>query len=256
MSQMSSKYSYFASDFHLGFDEMHKSRDREEVIVSWLKSIQANAKSVFLVGDIFDYWFEYKYVIPKGYSRMFGQLAEMCDEGIDIHFFKGNHDMWVFEYFEKEIGLKIHDNYYKTTLDKKVFYITHGDGLGEGDRTYTLIKKILRNTFAQWVFSCLHPSLGIPLMKKMSNRSRKNEKPSSQQEAHDSIVNYAEELSKFKPIDYFICGHHHNSMIKLLSNQKTHYCNLGDWIQQYTYAVWNGEILEMKKYVMPAIKPS
>jgi len=212
---------YFASDFHLGVDFDFSSRQRETMIVAWLKSIRDKATTIYLVGDIFDYWYEYKEVVPKGGIRLLGTLADLVDQGIDIHYFKGNHDMWLFDYFEKEIGLQIHDHYYQAVHSDRLFHITHGDGLGHGDQSYKMIKKVLRNKTAQALFAMLD---------------------------QNTIIEYADTLSKKSEIDYFIAGHRHHPKLQVLSNNKTLYCNLGDWMTHFTYAQWDGDTLKIEEY--------
>jgi len=239
---------YFASDFHLGVDFDFSSRQRETMIVAWLKSIRDKATTIYLVGDIFDYWYEYKEVVPKGGIRLLGTLADLVDQGIDIHYFKGNHDMWLFDYFEKEIGLQIHDHYYQAVHSDRLFHITHGDGLGHGDQSYKMIKKVLRNKTAQALFAMLHPSIGLPLMKMMSRRSRSKEQKQGPDLDQNTIIEYADTLSKKSEIDYFIAGHRHHPKLQVLSNNKTLYCNLGDWMTHFTYAQWDGDTLKIEEY--------
>lgn len=238
---------FFASDFHLGVDLNMTSKDRERIIVQWLDAISLEAKAVYLVGDVFDLWFEYKSVVPKGYIRLLATLAKMVEEGIEIHFSKGNHDMWVFDYFQNEIGINVHDGPITPTIDGKNFLITHGDGLGKGDTAYKLIKGILRNPIAQKLFSLIHPTLGLKLMSISSNTSRK--KGQAEPAIHQSrIIQHAEECSKVQSLDYFICGHFHYPQILTLSNDQTKYCNLGDWISHFSYAVWDGQELQLKEF--------
>jgi len=155
------KYLYFASDLHLGAPNALQSIQREKAFIAWLNYIQPTAKAIYLLGDVFDFWFEYKTVVPKGYTRLFGKLAELSDTGIEIHFFKGNHDMWVLDYFEKELGLQIHSNELTFEWANKRFYLHHGDGLGPGDYKYKFLKQIFRSPICQWLFARLHPNFGI-----------------------------------------------------------------------------------------------
>jgi len=237
---------YFASDFHLGVDLAITSKTRERIVVSWLESIRSDAKTIYLVGDIFDYWFEYKKVIPKGYVRLFGKLAELSDEGIDIHYFKGNHDMWIYTYFQEELGLIVHDHEVIHQIDGASFFVAHGDGLGKGDNYYKFIKSILRNRVAQWLYSIIHPTIGLPLMQIMSGRSRHHTGQSVVE--YDNIKSYAEVICNEKNIDFFISGHNHNPIQEVLSNGSSVYCNLGDWMSYFTYARWNGKKLKLEKY--------
>ncbi|MEY3126740.1 MAG: hypothetical protein RL273_893, partial [Bacteroidota bacterium] len=160
MSETNKKYTYFASDFHLGAPNGAESLQREKEIVAWLTSIESSANCIYLVGDIFDFWFEYKHVIPKGFSRLQGKIAALTDNGIPVHFFYGNHDMWMFEYFKKELGVEIHSDDIQVSIGTKKLFIAHGDGLGKGDKGYKFIKKIFRSSFCQWIFARLHPNFG------------------------------------------------------------------------------------------------
>ncbi|NCA21853.1 MAG: UDP-2,3-diacylglucosamine diphosphatase, partial [Crocinitomicaceae bacterium] len=155
------KYTYFASDFHLGAPNDEKSRIREKRIVAWLNEIESSAKEIFLVGDVFDFWFEYKHAVPRGFTRLLGKISQLTDKGIPVHFFCGNHDMWMFDYFKNEIGVTIHNDEFRPTINGKKFYIAHGDGLGPGDKGYKFIKKVFRNRLCQWAFARLHPNFGI-----------------------------------------------------------------------------------------------
>ena len=238
---------YFASDFHLGVDLEYSSRERESIIVSWLEQIKLSAKELYLMGDVFDYWFEYRYVVPKGHLRLFGKLCELSDVGVKIHFIKGNHDMWVYSYFEKELGMIIHDSNYTTEIDGRRFFLTHGDGIGSGEKRYKIIRYILRHRLAQKFYACLHPSLGIPLMRKMSRLSRKNEQ--SDPTAGDKrIMQFIRTELSSQSLDYFICGHIHQPKIQAAGNGKTIYCNLGDWVTHFTYAEWDGADLKLKRF--------
>ncbi len=244
---MSSRTStYFASDFHLGIDLRLSSKEREKIIVSWLESIKMDAKAIYLVGDIFDYWFEYKSVIPKGYVRLLGKIAELADLGVEIHFFKGNHDMWVFSYFQDELGVIVHDHELNVYIEDKQFFIAHGDGLGKGDSGYKFVKGIFRSTIAQKLFSLIPPRIGLYVMSSISSLSRHKEV--AQLSDINRLVDYAEKLSKSQDFDYFICGHQHNPDLTILSNGVTQYCNLGDWMTHFTYAEWDGSALRIKKY--------
>jgi len=202
---------------------MADTRRREAIIVSWLEEISADARAVFLVGDVFDFWFEYKWTVPKGYVRLLGTLAQMCDQGIEIHFLKGNHDMWVYEYFQEEIGMIVHDSSYEFEDGEKHFFLDHGDGLGKGERKYKMVRSTLRNRFLQQSYARLH-------------------------EVHDLPIRFAEEHLLSNETDFFIMGHRHQPIDKLLSNQKSRYINLGDWVTQNTYAKWDGQDLKLESF--------
>lgn len=228
---------YFASDFHLGLEASLSSKEREKKIVRWLESIKDEAKAIYLVGDVFDYWFEYGTVIPKGHTRLLGKLAELRDLEIPIFFFTGNHDMWMFRYLDEELEIPIYRQPIKKEIDGKTFFIGHGDGLGPGDRGYKMIKSIFSNRFCQWLFARIHPNLGIRLMRYVSSKSRYTH-------AEDNIflgpekewlAQFCETTIKKEDIDFFVFGHRHLPIEHQLSNGHSVYFNLGDWLQYFTY---------------------
>ena len=237
---------YFASDFHLGAGTLDESRQRELRIVRWLNSVAANAKAIYLVGDVFDFWFEYKWSIPKGYVRLFGTIAKLIDSGIEIHFLKGNHDMWVYDYFTDEIGMIVHEEEVKAIYNEKKFYIAHGDGLGKGEPAYKFVRKVLRSRRLQKMYARMHPSWGLRLMRKMSAKSRSHNQ--LEEKVHAIPIAFAEQYLENEYIDYFIMGHRHEVINHLLSNNKSRYVNLGDWVSQNTFALWDGEKLELQQF--------
>ncbi len=239
---------YFASDFHLGLDLDKSSKEREKIIVEWLDSIRSEASALYLVGDVFDHWFEYKKVIPKGYMRFFGKLAELSDDGVKIHFFKGNHDMWVYDYFAQELDIVIYDKEVIHEIDGQRFFITHGDGLGKGDKSYKLIKSVLRNPISQWFYSILHPTFGLSLMKLMSGKSRDNHKHTNGSQEQSNLLEFADKMATEEDFNYFVCGHIHAPELKTLSDKITVYCNLGDWMTHFSYAIWDGQTLKLERY--------
>jgi len=225
---------YFASDFHLGSPNRQESLKREKKICLWLDSIKSNAKEIYLVGDIFDFWFEYQSVIPKGFERLKGKLCELTDDGIKIHFFPGNHDLWTFGYLEEELGLIIHKKPLITEINGQKFYIAHGDGLGKGDFTYKIIKKIFNNPFCQYLFSIIHPSIGIWLAKAWSKKSRIKGGFNKSKFIQKKLINYSKEILKNQNINYFIYGHIHEP-IEIKLNTTTKYINIGDWITHFSF---------------------
>lgn len=244
------KHIYFASDFHLGAPDEKSSLEREKLICLWLESIRHRASEIYLVGDIFDFWFEYKQVIPKGFVRIQGKLAELADAGISITFFKGNHDMWTFGYLEKEIGMKVVSNELKIERNGKVFYIHHGDALGPGDRGYKVIKKIFRSPVSILLFGLLPPYFGVGLARFLSKRSRIGKGKQDKTYLGDDqefIVQFCINKLKTEAIDFFICGHRHLPMVKEL-NRSSKYVNLGEWVNDYTYAEFDGINLELKTF--------
>lgn len=240
---------YFASDFHLGAYPRSTTQERELRIVRWLDSIKADAIELYLMGDVFDFWFEYATVVPKGYIRFLGKLAELADLGVKITLFKGNHDMWMFHYFNDQLGAKIVDNELIISRSGKSFYLHHGDGLGPGDRKYKLLKKIFRSPLCQWLFARLHPNLGIGIAQRWSAQSRivSGGLEAFQGEDKEWLVAHAKELLQREHYDFFIFGHRHLPLdISLPDNSR--YVNLGEWINYNTYAVFNGEQLELKTW--------
>ena len=186
---------YFASDFHLGVPDHASSRQREDRIVRWLDIIKEDAAEIYLVGDIFDFWFEYKRAIPKGFIRFQGKLAELVDSGIKISFFRGNHDMWMFDYFTTELGIEIHSNELILERNGRKFYLHHGDGLGSGDNWFKVMKKFFRSELCQWLFARLHPNLGMWIAQSWSLKRRLNEtKKEYNPEQHEWLVTYSKEL--------------------------------------------------------------
>lgn len=242
------KKTYFASDFHLGIDAKYTSKERELQIVRWLKMIRKDAEAIYLVGDVFDFWFEYSSVVPKGYTRLFGQLAELRDEGIPIYFFTGNHDMWMFRYFEDEFGIPIYRQPIIRDINGKTFFIGHGDGLGPGDYGYKFIKKIFSNKICQFLFARLHPNFGIWLANYWSGKSREanSQEDIYKGEANEWLLTFANEKIKKANIDFFIFGHRHLPIDFTLKNGSSRYINLGDWMNFNSYAVFDGKDLEIR----------
>jgi UDP-2,3-diacylglucosamine hydrolase len=235
---------YFASDIHLGALGYQSSRDREARIVRWLDSIKHDAHELFLVGDVFDFWFEYKTVVPRGYIRFLGKLAELVDSGVKLYLFKGNHDMWMFDYFVKELNATIISDELIIDRQGKKLYLHHGDGLGPGDNKYKVLKKIFRSPVCQWLFERLHPNLGVGIANKWSQHSRLANADGQEQKLFENewLVSFARDVLKTAHYDYFIFGHRHIPMVIDLSpNSK--YVNLGEWIFSNSYAVMeNGTV--------------
>ena len=239
---------YFASDFHLGVPDKTSSRVREDRIVRWLDQIKTDAAEIFLIGDVFDFWFEYATVIPRGFIRFQGKLAELSDSGIKIIFFKGNHDMWMFDYFGKELGIDIISDELVIERNGRKFYLHHGDGLGPGDKKYKILKRIFRSQTCQWLFARLHPNLGIGIAQRWSRDSRAhNAERDAMGDIEDEwLYNYSRDLLKREHYDFLIFGHRHLPLD--LSLGESRYINLGEWIQFNSYAVFDGEKLELKYF--------
>ena len=251
MTQQLRKNIYFASDFHLGAPNYEESRKREKLIVSWLDEIKNDAQEIYLVGDVFDFWFEYKSVIPKGFVRLQGKIAALTDSGIAIHWFIGNHDMWIFDYLPKELGITLHRDPLVKTFNGKKFLIGHGDGLGPGDYLYKLLKAIFLSKICQWAFARIHPNFGVGMAQSWSKKSRKSSGISDaiyHGDEKEHLVAFCNDyLQKDASISYFIFGHRHLPMeVKIGENAK--YVNLGEWLTHNTYAVFDGEELALKTY--------
>jgi UDP-2,3-diacylglucosamine hydrolase len=241
---------YFISDFHLGAPDYKSSLEREKVVVQFLDNIKKDASEVFIVGDIFDFWYEYRKVVPKGYVRLLGKLAEVTDAGIKMHFFVGNHDMWMKNYFQQELNIPVYFEARDFEWNGKKFHIAHGDGLGPGDHRYKFIKRVFRNRFSHWLFGILPPYMGMGLANFLSRRSRAQTGVSEETflgEDKEWLIIYSKEMAKSKNFDFFVFGHRHLPIDFRLSNG-ARYINLGDWIRYYTYAVFDGEKVELKSY--------
>ncbi len=241
---------YFLSDFHLGAPDPASSLERERIIVQFLDEIKNDATEIFLVGDMFDFWYEYRKVVPNGSTRLLGKLAELSDRGIPMHFFVGNHDMWMRDYFQKELNILVYFVPKEFERNGKTFLIGHGDGLGPGDHGYKRLKKLFRNPVSKWLFGILPPVAGMGLANYLSRRSRVQTGASEEiflGEDKEWLIIYSREVLAKKNIDFFVFGHRHLAIDYRL-NDKSRYINLGDWIRYFTYAVFDGENLELRSY--------
>lgn len=248
---------YFASDFHLGYPDHQTSLVRERKVVAWLDSIKNDAQVVFLVGDIFDFWFEYKNVVPKGFVRLLGKLAELSDAGVEVIIFAGNHDIWMFDYFTKEMGIKVYREFQEYTIQKenhsKNFYVVHGDGLGPGDFGYKYLKKVFESKLSQWAFGWIHPHAGMTLATWWSG-SRKDEERINEELKFrgdgEWLWSFAKEQEALKHHDFYIFGHRH-LLLDLPVSENSRYINLGQWAyddeNSYHFAVYDGVELIVKK---------
>jgi UDP-2,3-diacylglucosamine hydrolase len=250
MQLASGKNIYFLSDFHLGAPNAGESLLREKKIISFLDVIKKDAAQIFIVGDLFDFWYEYKKVVPKGYVRILGKLAEITDSGIPIHFFVGNHDMWMKDYFQKELNIPVYFQNLPFECNGKNFLIGHGDGLGPGDKGYKFIKKIFRNKFCQWLFGILPPYLSMGMAHYFSRKSRAQTGQTDEiflGEDKEWLIIYCKEVLQKQHFDYFIFGHRHLPINFNLSASSL-YINLGDWIKYDSYGVFDGTDLSLKYY--------
>ena len=229
---------------------MQKSKVRERKFIQWIESIRDDAEIIFLLGDLFDFWFEYKKAVPKGFVRILGKLAELSDSGIKIYFFVGNHDLWMHDYFETELNIPVYHKPKEFNFNGKTFLIGHGDGLGPGDKGYKRMKKVFTNPFSKWLYRWLHPDIGIKLAQYLSVKNKLisgEEDVKFLGEENEWLVQYCKRKLEKKHFDYFIFGHRHLPLeIQLQQNSK--YINTGDWISHYTYSVFDGKDLMLKSY--------
>lgn len=241
---------YFASDQHFGAPTPASSFPREQRFVSWLDEIKHDAAALFLLGDLFDFWFEYQTVVPKGFVRVLGKLAEIKDAGIPIYFFVGNHDLWMGDYFEKELQIPVYYDNKEFMFNGKSFLIGHGDGKGPGDIGYKRMKKIFTHSFSKWLFRWLHPDIGVKIAHYLSVKNKLisgAEDVKFLGETNEWLVLYAKRKLETKHHDFFVFGHRHLPMVIALS-EHAKYINLGDWISYFTYGVFDGENFELKEY--------
>ncbi|SFW30318.1 UDP-2,3-diacylglucosamine hydrolase [Sinomicrobium oceani] len=241
---------YFASDNHLGAPTAEKSFPRERKFVAWLDTVKKDAAAIFLLGDLFDFWFEYDTVVPKGFTRTLGKLAEITDSGIPVYYFVGNHDLWMNGYFEKELHIPVFHKPQQFVLHNKIFLIGHGDGLGPGDKGYKRMKKVFTNPVAKWFFRWLHPDIGVRLAQYLSVKNKVisgDEDVKFLGEDNEWLVQYCKRKLEQKHYDHFVFGHRHLPL-EIPLGEQAYYTNLGDWITYYTYAVFDGDTLRLHKY--------
>ncbi len=245
---------YFASDFHLGIPDYESSLKREKMLVDWLDKASKDATEIFLMGDVFDFWFEYKHVIPKGYVRLLGKIAEITDRGIPVHLFKGNHDIWAFNYLNKELNVQLHRKAVIREFDGKKLFLAHGDGLGPGDKGYKLLKKIFEFKPNQFLFRWLHPDIGSAMglywsrRSRLANISKDGKQEETRKPEKEMLFKYAEYKAKQLPdIDYFIFGHRHvPTQIKV--SEKAEIIVLGDWVTHFSYGIFEDGKMRLEYY--------
>jgi UDP-2,3-diacylglucosamine hydrolase len=242
---------YFLSDFHLGAPDRQSSLEREKSIIRFLGRASTDAAVIFIVGDLFDFWFEYRKVVAKGYVRILGKLAEITDAGVPVHFFVGNHDMWMSGYFEEELNIPVYHEPKSFEWNGKKFLIGHGDGLGPGDNGYKFMKKIFRNNFCHWLFGVLPPAVGVGMANYLSRKSRAATGKVQEQflgEEKEWLIAYCKEVLEIEYFDYLIFGHRHLPIDFLFENG-SRYINLGDWIRYYSYAEFDGKELVLASWL-------
>lgn len=244
---------YFASDFHLGVPDKSSSLQREKKLVRWLEFVSKDALEIHLLGDLFDFWFEFKKVVPRGFVRVLGKIAELSDRGIIIKLYTGNHDMWIFDYLPEELGVELIREPIVREFGNKRFFLGHGDGLGPGDHSYKFIKKVFSFTFFQWVFARFHPNFSVGIANYFSSRSKKSNKKNAKEPNHflgverEMLIQFCSDKIKQEHFDYFIFGHRH-LLIDHPINEKCQYINLGDWYTKCHYAEFNGETVLIKEF--------
>ena len=241
---------YFISDLHLGAQYFADPKAKERAVVRWLDSVRHTAADIYLLGDILDYWYEYRYVVPRGYVRFLGKLAELSDAGVRIHWFIGNHDIWIFDYLPSELGIEVIDGSVERDILGKRFFLTHGDGVGRHGLVFTAMRGLFRNRFCQFLFAAIHPRWTIPFAHGWSRQSRQSHAECCKvpEKAVRCLHEFAEEYSAEHPeIDYFIFGHLH-----ILEDRKlrggAHMVVLGDWIGLNSYAEFDGDSLVLRSF--------
>ena len=245
---------YFASDFHLGIPDRLSSLSREKKLVRWLTMVEKDAEAIYLMGDLFDFWFEYKTVVPKGYTRLFSKLAEITEKGTPVHFFRGNHDLWAFNYLNEESGVIIHNASLEVELKGKKFFLAHGDGLGPGDKGYKFLKKVFSSSFHQFLFRWLHPDLGIKLGlyfsrgSRISNMIKEERDEKYTLEEKEVLLVFSRDTAVQKPdIDFFVFGHRHiPTNIKVSETARC--IILGDWVTHFSYGKFDGETFNIEYF--------
>lgn len=243
---------FFASDVHLGASAITDKRRHEKIFIDWLDAIKHEADEIYLLGDIFDYWFEYKTVAPRGFVRLLGKLCELTDSGIKVHIFTGNHDVWIYDYLPSECGVEVHRKPYEFECSGKIFYVGHGDGLGNYDKSYNLLKWLFENKVAQFLYSLLHPDFSGWIAHTWSRKSRKHNNKNTQMHSFlgpdkEHQILFAKEYIKEHKIDYFVFGHRH-IVVDYPINEQCRVLTIGDWLCNFSYAVFDGEDVKIIRW--------
>lgn len=239
---------YFVSDVHLGAPALKNNHERELLFAKWLDEIKTDVEELYLMGDIFDFWYEYKKVAPRGFTRILGRIADLTDKGIPVYFFPGNHDLWVYDYMPEELGVTVYHQEIVKTIKGKKFFLAHGDGLDAEDKGYIRLKKIFTSKTMQWIFSRLHPNFAFFIAHRWSKSSRLSDLISESDflVKTDGMYKFAGDFLRNEFVDYFVLGHRHQ-MINEPMTEKTRFILLGDWIKSFSYGVFDGEKFELKK---------
>jgi len=239
---------YFASDFHLGAPDLVTSKRREKQIIAWLAEISKDAQEVFILGDVFDFWYEYTHLAPKGHIRLLGKIAELTDEGIPVHFFHGNHDMWMRNYLPDEIGITIYKDLVQLNINDAKLLVGHGDGLGPGDYAYKFLKKLFRSGMLQWVFSRFHPNFSFRIAHSWSAHSRKsNHRDAVSLGEDEHLLQYCRSIEARTHYDYYVFGHRHLPL-EMTVNAQSKYFNLGEWINYCTFGKFDGQAFSLHTF--------
>lgn len=236
---------YVASDFHLGAPNASDSFEREQKLIRWLQQISKDAAAIFFVGDVFDFWFEYRTVVPKGFVRFQAEVARITDQGIPVYVFLGNHDLWMKEYFTTELGVRMVENAMTLLTGNMQCFLAHGDGLGDSSKKYKLIKKIFTNPFLQWSYRWLHPDLGVPLARFFSSNSRK--KGESVKDENSILIEYSKKIESSDHHDLYIFGHVHRAL-NVSIGEHSRYINLGEWFDQCHYLELDEKSAEIRRF--------
>ena len=242
---------YFASDVHWGAPAVKDKRRHESIFVEWLDEIKADADEVYLLGDIFDYWYEYSSVVPRGFARFLGKLCELTDKGIKVHIFTGNHDVWMFSYLQEECGVEVHTRPYEFESCGKHFHVGHGDGLGKGEHGYRFMKRVFESRVAQFLYSLLHPTIATWFARTWSRKSRKHNNRNTKMHSYlgddkeYQVLFAKEQLKKGAQIDYFIFGHRH--VVHECDLGTSRVLMIGDWLWNFSYAVFDGNETVIKR---------
>lgn len=241
---------YFASDFHLGTSDTEAAKERERTVVRWLDYVAKDAQVIFLLGDTFDFWFEYRHVVPRGFVRFLGKLAELVDQGIQVNLFTGNHDMWLFDYFPQELGISVFRQPLRFTINEQYFHVGHGDGLGPGDYQYKLFKRLFASRPCQRLFAAVHPRWGVGLARRWSARSRRKnllrDEPFRTKE-EEWIYQYCWSVERQRHHDYYIFGHRH-LVLDIPVGESSRYINTGAWFEQGHFAEFDGQLLSLRSF--------